>query len=229
MFGDINKFWDRYHEIIWDGLFTTLQVAALSIILGMLGGFVIGYFRSLRVSRKDKLPMIILKKGIKYIFDFYLAVFRYTPFIAQAFFFYYVFFADSTNAIMVGTIILSMNVAAFMAKIFEGGLTSVDGGQYQAGRSLGMGHTRTFLVVILPQALRNMIPAMSNEFVNTIKATSILSVIAVADLMHEIKTGTSNSYDFAAGYTIAILMYFAICFAFSMILWGFAKWMDRKW
>ena len=229
MFGDIGKFWDRYHASIWDGLKTTLLVALISIVFGLIGGMLIGYLRSLKIQRKDHQLLKWSKKGVKYLFDIYIAIFRYTPFIAQAFFFYYVFFVASTNALLIGSIILSMNVSAFMAVIFEGGIKSIDVGQYQAGRSLGLSHTRTFVVIILPQAFRNMVPAMSNEFVNTIKATSILSVIAVGDLMYEIKSGASNSYDFAAGYTIAFMMYFAICFIFVMALRLLARWINRMW
>lgn len=144
---------------------------------------IIGFLRHVHVARKDNKAVIGAKYGIKYLLDGYLSIFRYTPFIAQAFFFYYVFFIKM-DKFMAGVIILSLNTAAYIAVIVEGGIKSVDNGQYLAGRSLGLSHKRTFFTIILPQAFRNMVPAMSNEFVNVIKATSVLSIIGVKDLLY---------------------------------------------
>lgn len=145
-------------------------------------GVILGFVRNVHITRKDNFATIFVKKGVKLICDCYLAFFRYTPFIAQAFFFYFVFFV-ALDSFTAGIIVLTLNTSAYVAVVVEGGINSVDAGQYQAGRSLGLSHARTFITVILPQAFRNIVPSLSNQFVDVIKATSVLSVIGVKDLL----------------------------------------------
>lgn len=226
MFGDIGSYWEKYSEWIWDGVITTMEISLLSILLGLIIGLIIGFARNVHITRKDNKVLIILKKGLKLFLDGYIAFFRYTPFIAQAFFIHYVFFVHLDLFIM-GTLALSFNTGAYIAMIVEGGIMSIDSGQYNAGRSLGLSHMRTYMTIVLPQAFKNMIPSLSNEFVNVIKATSVLSIIGIKDLLYWIDKGNGSSWDYAAGYTISIVIYFFICLSF-MLIFKLVNWLLER-
>jgi len=132
------------------------------------------------------------------------------------------------KSFIVGTIIISLNVGAYFSKAFEGGIKAVDQKQYRAGRSLGLSHPKVFFKIIVPQAFKNVLPQASNEFVNTIKATSVLSLIGVQDLIAKINDGTAASFDPAAGYFIAMVIYFMICLVATLMLKGIGYLVTRK-
>lgn len=217
MFKDIGSYWNKYGDFLMDGIIITLEISLLSILIGLIMGFLIGFARNIHITRKDNVFTKSIKIGIKYILDGYISFFRYTPFIAQAFFFHYVFFTK-LNLFVLSTVAMSLNTSTYIAIIMQGGIQSVDNGQYQAGRSLGLSHIRTYSTIIMPQAFRNMVPALSNEFVNVIKATSVLSIMGVHDLFYWIDKYNGTTGDAAIGYTISLIIYFVICLAFMMLL-----------
>lgn len=227
MFNGIGEYWSKYDEFIWKGIYTTLEISLFSILIGLILGFSIGFARNVHITRKDNVFIKFIKKGIKYVLDGYIAFFRYTPFVAQAFFFHYVFFVQM-DLFILSTVALGLNTAAYIAVIMQGGIHSVDSGQYQAGRSLGLSHIRTYSTIVMPQAFRNMVPALSNEFINVIKATSVLSIIGLHDFLYWIDKFGGSTGDAAVGYTISILVYFVICFLFMMALKLFNYLLERR-
>lgn len=227
MFKGVSEFWGDYGSSVMDGVVNTLLLSIICILLGSIIGFSIGFARNIHFTRKDNFFTKSIKYAFKFIWDAYIAFFRYTPFIAQAFFFSFVIF-KSMDAFPVGIIVLSINTSAYIAIIVEGGISSVDKGQYQAGRSLGLSHFKTYTKIIMPQAFKNMVGALSNEYVNVIKGTSILSTIEIKDLMFEIKKGSGSSFQYAAGYGLSLIIYFFICFAFVLLLKLFNYLLERR-
>ena len=230
MFDGLGKFWKNYHSQFLEGVGTTIYISIMGILIGFLFGLIIGYLRNVHISRKDNKLTIVIKRSIKYILDGYISFFRFTPFIAQLFFAWFgLFLASGVSRVTIAIVVLALNTAAFHAKVIEGGIGSINEGQYLAGRSLGMSHRRTFISIIMPQAFKNMISGFSNEWVNVIKATSVLTVIGISDLMDKIKKGANSLAEYSGPYFLSLIAYFIICFIFMMVLKGFKHFLERRW
>lgn len=188
------------------GIKMTVMVSVLAILIGVFIGFVTCLFR---ISKN-----IVLKA----ISGVYVWIIRGTPMIVQAFIVYFGmpqliqkfipgFKIDSYTA---GLITLSLNAGAYLSEVFRGGLMAIPKGQTEAARSLGLSKTKTMIKVILPQAVKISIPSMVNQFIITIKDSSILSVIGLADLVNRAKVYVGSSYQFFATYIIVALYYLVI-------------------
>ena len=162
-----------------DGFLNTVQVAVLGLLIGILIGSVIGV---IRVAPKYKLIYRILDK----ICSVYVAIFRGTPIVVQLLLAYYVilptFKIVGVGSLAVGITVFGMNSGAYVSEIMRGGLNSVDRGQMEAGRAVGLSYATTMIKIIIPQAIKNILPTLGNEFITLIKETSVLSFIAVNDL-----------------------------------------------
>ena len=162
-----------------DGFLNTVQVAVLGLLIGILIGSVIAV---IRVAPKYKLIYRILDK----ICSIYVAIFRGTPIVVQLLLAYYVilptFKIVGVGSLAVGIAVFGMNSGAYVSEIMRGGLNSVDRGQMEAGRAVGLSYATTMVRIIIPQAIKNILPTLGNEFITLIKETSVLSFIAVNDL-----------------------------------------------
>jgi putative lysine transport system permease protein len=197
----------------------TLRISMIGTIIGFIIGLIIGVIRTIPL-RERGVKRIILKI-INGLLSFYIEFFRGTPMIVQAMVIYYgsaQAFGIDMNRSFAAIFIVSINTGAYMAEIVRGGILSVDSGQYEAASAIGMNHIQTMINVILPQAIRNILPATGNEFVINIKDTSVLNVIGVTELYFQTKSIAGNSFTFFEPFSIACVIYFIMTFTVTRIL-----------
>lgn len=172
-------------KFITTGLKNTLIITFLSLILGVLLGVIVAIIRSSydkthqEMRRGFKKTLFAALNGICKI---YLTVIRGTPVVVQLMIMYYIIFASSRNSLMVATLAFGINSGAYVAEIVRSGIMSIDEGQFEAGRSLGFDYKRTMLYIIIPQAFKNVLPALANEFIVLLKETSVAGYVTIRDL-----------------------------------------------
>ena len=178
---------DRYLYLL-RGLGNTLLIAALAVILGIVLGFLVAIIR----STHDKPGGLNI---LNFICKVYLTIWRGTRTMVQLLIMYYIILVALDNKILVAVIAFGLNSAAYVAEIVRSGIMSVDEGQFEAGRSLGLNYTQTMRLIILPQAFKNVLPALANEFITLLKETSISGYIAIPDLTKGGDIIRSQTYD----------------------------------
>jgi len=187
---------DRW-RYLWDGLGATLKVTFFALIVGVIIGIIVAIIRS--THDKNIKDMKGISKGILMILNLiskvYLTVIRGTPVVVQLMIMYYVVMVSSTNKILVATIAFGMNSGAYVAEIFRSGIMSIDQGQFEAGRSLGFNFVQTMQYIIIPQAFKNVLPALANEFIVLLKETSVSGYVALHDLTKGGDIIRSRTYD----------------------------------
>ncbi|MCI6768163.1 amino acid ABC transporter permease [Porcincola intestinalis] len=196
------------------GLRMTLLISLFAVILGILIGILIAVTRV--SSRHTKSPVVKLLNKLAVL---YVTVIRGTPMIVQILIIYnLIFTSPNTNPVIVGAVCCGINSGAYVAEIIRAGIESIPIGQMEAGRSLGMPYRMTMTTIILPQAIRNILPALGNEFISLIKETSVISIIAVNDLTKMAGYVGSRTWDVIPPYVIAALFYLAMTLGLSKIL-----------
>lgn len=179
---------DRWKYIV-DGLGVTLQVTFFAVLMGIALGFLIAIVR----STHDKTGKLKLLNAVCQI---YLTVIRGTPVVVQLLIIYFVIFGSvDVNKVFVAVLAFGINSAAYVAEIFRSGIMSIDKGQFEAGRSLGFNYAQTMIYIIMPQAFKNVLPALGNEFIVLLKETSISGYIALQDLTKGGDIIRSRTYD----------------------------------
>lgn len=177
---------DRWQSLL-KGLGATLQITFFALLMGLLIGIVVAAVR----STYDKNKETMAKKGgfswavmrfVNGVCNLYLTVVRGTPVVVQLMIFYFVIFESSRNGIMIAIIAFGVNSGAYVAEIFRSGIVSVDNGQFEAGRSLGFSYVQTMIYIIIPQAFKNVLPTLCNEFIVLLKETSVAGYVGVVDL-----------------------------------------------
>ncbi len=172
-------------KMLWDGLQNTLLIALLACLMGIVIGVVVAVVRTTwdntgRGMRKG------LGRTLLAFFNrvciIYTTIIRGTPVVIQLLIMYYVIFASSSNGLMVATLAFGLNSGAYVSEIFRSGIMSVEKGQMEAGRSLGLNYLKTMWLIIAPQVLKNVLPTLANEFIVLLKETSVAGYVAVADL-----------------------------------------------
>ena len=174
---------DRWRYLT-SGLGNTLRITFFAVLLGICIGIIIAIIRSSYDKNRDELrglPRVLLSIG-NAICHVYLAVIRGTPVVVQLMIIYYIIFSTSRNGVGVATLAFGINSGAYVAEIFRSGIMSIDNGQFEAGRALGFNYTQTMRHIILPQAFKNVLPALANEFIVLLKETSIAGYVTVRDL-----------------------------------------------
>ena len=199
------------------GLGTTLLIAVISLFFAVLIGIGVGYINF--VPTKKKNFNFYLIKTLQWIGKEYIDLIRGTPLLVQAIFFYFGVVPIINKAFLngqqmspeiAGVIIISLNAGAFLAEIFRGGIQAIDTGQMEAARSLGLSFGKAMRKVILPQAIKNMIPAILNQFITSLKDTSLLMVIGVADLMGKGQIAFKTNYKTFETMLIIALIYYLV-------------------
>ena len=175
---------DRWKYIV-QGLGNTLKIALVAVIIGIVLGTIVAIIR----STYDKNAAVMRKGFGRSMLSFfnkicrvYLTVIRGTPVVIQLMIMYYVIFASSRNGVLIATMAFGINSGAYVAEIIRGGIMSIDNGQFEAGRSLGFNYIQTMYYIVIPQALKNVLPALANEFIVLLKETSVSGYVAVRDL-----------------------------------------------
>lgn len=175
---------DRWRYLL-DGLGVTLQITFFAVILGIVIGVVIAIVRSTYDKNADEMRPGLAKVALSILNFFaklYLTVIRGTPVVVQLMIMYYIIFASSTNKILVAVLAFGINSGAYVAEIVRSGIMSIDVGQFEAGRSLGFNYVQTMWFIIIPQAFKNILPALANEFIVLLKETSVAGYVALQDL-----------------------------------------------
>lgn len=204
----VNFIDDNRWRYITDGLSTTFTVTFFAVILGVVLGFLIALIRSTVDKNGSKSPVL---KILDAICKIYLTVIRGTPAMIQLLIMYYVVFASpNVSKQFVAILSFGINSAAYVAEIFRSGIMSIDNGQFEAGRSLGFSYPQTMIYIIAPQAFKNVLPALANEFITLLKETSICGYIALTDITHGANTIRSQTYEPLMPLLAAALIYLVI-------------------
>ena len=211
----------HYSASFLRGAGSTLLIALVGTFVGCLIGFAVGIVQTIPVSKQDSIIKRALLFIVKLILNIYVEVFRGTPMIVQAMFIY--FGAMQYLGITMGMwfaafFIVSINTGAYMAETVRGGILSVDEGQTEAAKAIGMTHVQTMMNVILPQALRNIMPQIGNNLIINIKDTCVLSIIGIVELFYTTKGVAGAYYTYFESFTIAMVMYFILTFVCSRLL-----------
>ena len=220
-FGRIIFLIQKYGMSLLKGAGTTILIALVGTIIGCLIGFVVGIIQTIPVSKRDNIFKRIFLKILKLIMDIYVDVFRGTPMMVQAMFIYYgsaVLFGLNMDMWFAAYFIVSINTGAYMAETVRGGILSINEGQTEGAKAIGMNHFQTMLYVILPQALRNIMPQIGNNLIINIKDTCVLSVIGTVELFFATKSVAGTYYTYFEAYSITMVMYLFMTVTFSKLL-----------
>ena len=211
---------NKYPEFL-RGAGVTLLISITGTVIGFLIGLLIGVVRTIPERHTDSKIKNFFLKLVKFILQIYIEIFRGTPMIVQAMVIYYGVASMlhlTMNIIVAGIFIVSINTGAYMAEIVRGGIESIDRGQFEAAHTIGITHGKTMLHIILPQAIRNILPAIGNEFVINIKDTSVLSVISVTELFFTSRSIAGTYMAYFQTMFITCVIYFILTFTVTRIL-----------
>ncbi len=217
----IVKCWSKYHTSYLTGARNTLIISLVGTLIGCIIGFAVGIVQTIPVNQNDRLPKRILLKIVNLILHAYVELFRGTPMIVQSVFIYYgarIVFSLAMDMWTAAFFIVSINTGAYMAETVRGGILSVDSGQTEGAKAIGMTHFQTMLQVILPQAFRNIVPQIGNNFIINIKDTSVLSVISITDLFFVHKSVVGALYLYFESATIIMVIYLMMTLVASRLL-----------
>ncbi len=206
---------------VLDGIKITLITAICALIIGVVIGTIIAFVQIIKSNN-------IGIRALKAVFNVYVAFFRGTPIVVQLLFIYFVVFPLMGLGTMmpeiVGIIIFGLNSGAYVSEIMRGGILSVDVGQTEAGRALGLSAVMTMVRIVFPQAIKNVIPTIANEFVSLLKETSVLSFIGVVDLTQAFKEIAGANYEYTVPYLVLALSYLVLV----LIATGLVKILERR-
>ena len=223
----IAKIFSEYWRSFLRGTGNTLLMAIIGTIAGFIIGLVIAIIRTVPVKENAGGFKKVFLKIVNTILSVYVEVIRGTPMMVQALIIHYSLFVPLGMKPMASAIIIiSVNTGAYMAEIVRGGIISVDKGQFEGAHAIGMSHFKTMFYVVLPQAIRNIMPSIGNEFVVNIKDSSVLSVISITELMFAAKQAGGAYAQFVPSYVMCAVIYFILTFTVTRILRLLEKKMD---
>ena len=218
-FGQVTKILKDNWPQFLRGAGLTLIISITGTIAGLIIGLLIGVYRTAPTAKNKALALLQTLFG--WFLNVYIEIFRGTPMIVQSMVIYYgtaQAFGVSIDRTIAAIFIVSINTGAYMSEIVRGGIFAVDKGQFEAATALGMTHNQTMRKVVLPQVVRNILPATGNEFVINIKDTSVLNVISVVELYFSGNTIATQTYQYFQTFTIIAVIYFVLTFTVTRIL-----------
>ena len=212
---------DRWLQYL-NGVKTTLLVTALALILGIVLGVLVAMLRTAHDQQRPghRNPILAV---LNLICKIYVTVIRGTPMMVQLLIMGFVIFASSRNFTMIGTLTLGINSGAYVSEIVRSGLMSVDPGQMEAGRSLGLNYMTTMVVIIIPQAIRAVLPALGNEFIVLLKDTSLITVIGGKELLYAAQGIMNRTYEPMFPLLGDALIYLVLVMLFTRLLAKFER------
>lgn len=230
LFSDISSLLQRYGSAYLSGMESTLILALVATVIGCLIGFLCGILQTIPCTKTDHPVKRFFLGLIRVIIRMYVEIFRGTPMVLQAVFVYYGLPYFSNNALRFDNIwvaaifVVSINTGAYMAESVRGGIISIDPGQTEGAKAIGMNHVQTMLNVILPQALRNILPQIGNNFIINVKDTSVMFIISFTEFFafHRYITGVNNMYFPSAA--IEMIGYLTMTLVASFLL----RWVERR-
>ena len=212
---------DRWLQYL-KGVGTTLYVTAMALVLGIILGVIVAVVRTAHDQQRPghKNPVLGL---INFILRIYVTVIRGTPMMVQLLIMGFVIFASSKNFALVGALTLGINSGAYVSEIIRGGLMAVDQGQAEAGRSLGLGYGDTMRFIVIPQAIKAILPALGNEFIVLLKDTSLISVIGGKELLYAARGVVSRTYEAMYPFLGTAVIYLVLVIIFTWLLGIFER------
>ena len=205
--------WKTYLE----GVGTTLIVTAMALIIGVILGVVVAMIRTAHDQQRPGRPKNPLLRLVNAICKVYVTIIRGTPMMVQMLIMGMVIFASSRNFTMVGALTLGINSGAYVAEIIRGGLMSLDVGQSEAGRSLGLGYIDTMRFIVVPQAFKAILPSLGNEFIILLKDTSLISIIGGQEMVYFARNIVNNTFDAMYPLVGAAVIYLALVMVFTWL------------
>lgn len=202
-----------YVKVI-EGLQNTLLIAVSGLIIGIIIGTLIATVRVL--PKYKRLPRVL-----NAICSFYVALFRGTPMVVQLLVFYYVMLpllGVHMTGVQVAIAVFGLNSGAYISEIMRSGIQSVDAGQMEAGRAVGLSFSVSMVKIVIPQAVKNILPTLGNEFISLIKETSVVSFVGAADLYVAFNYIGSNSYEFMVPYLVMAFIYIMLVLIISLLV-----------
>ena len=227
---DIVKLWSKYGGPYLTGMRNTLVLALVATAIGCVIGFICGILNTIPCSDRDPMPKRVLLKIVRIIVRVYVEVFRGTPMVLQAVFLYYglPYFTNNTmkftNIWVAAILVVSINTGAYMAESVRGGIISIDPGQTEGAKAIGMTHFQTMVNVIMPQALRNIMPQIGNNFIINVKDTSVMFIIGFPDFFSSHRAAVGASYLYFPSATVEMAGYLCMTLAASFLL----RWLEKK-
>lgn len=227
--GNFGNKWNKFIEIfveqngyvkVLEGLQNTLLIAITGLVVGIVIGTLIATVRV--IPKYKRLPRIL--NGIC---SFYVGLFRGTPIVVQLLVFYYVLLpllGIRISGVQVSMLVFGLNSGAYISEIMRSGIQSVDPGQLEAGRAVGLSFATSMIDIVIPQAVKNILPTLGNEFISLIKETSVVSFVGAADLYVAFSFIGSNSYEFMVPYLVMAAIYIVLVVVISMMI----KLMERS-
>ena len=219
--GNFSAKWDQFMEVFIDqngyekvleGLRNTVIIAVLGLLIGILIGVIIATVRV--VPKYNWIP-----RALNGVCSVYVGFFRGTPVVVQLLLFYYVLLpilGQHMTGVQVSVVVFGLNSGAYISEMVRGGILSVDSGQMEAGRAVGLGFATTMRKIVIPQAIKNILPTLGNEFIALIKETSVVSFVGAADLYVAFNYIGSNSYEFMVPYLVMALIYIVLVMLISL-------------
>ena len=202
------------YKTVLEGLQNTLTIAILGLLIGILIGIIIA---AVRVMPKYK----TLPRVLDGICTFYVGFFRGTPIVVQLLLFYYVLLplmGVKMTSVAVSIVVFGLNSGAYISEMMRAGILSVDPGQMEGGRAMGLSFPATMMKIIIPQAIKNILPTLGNEFIALIKETSVVSFVGATDLYVAFNYMGSNSYEFMVPYLAMAVIYIILVYGISLLI-----------
>lgn len=197
--------------LFWYGIKITLLLAVCGTLIGLFIGLLLGGVRAVRIEQRDRGVVNVFKRILHGFVGFYVWIFRGTPMMVQALIIYHGLRpVCNWSPVTAGIVIISVNTGAYMAEIIRAGIQSIDPGQNEAARSLGMTATQTMMSIILPQAIRNSFPSIGNEFIVNIKDSSMLNVIGVIELYFQTSSVAGSLMLYVPTFMVTALIYLVL-------------------
>ena len=221
--GDIGTKIDKFIEIfinnrgyvkVLEGLKNTLIIAVIGLVIGVVIGTLIAMVRV--IPKYKRLPRVL-----DAICRFYVGLFRGTPMVVQLLVFYYVLLpiiGVKITGVQVAMVVFGLNSGAYISEIMRSGIQSVDPGQMEAGRAVGLSFATSMTKIVIPQAVKNILPTLGNEFISLVKETSVVSFVGAADLYVAFNYIGSNSYEFMVPYLVMALIYIALVLIITLLV-----------
>ena len=227
--GNFGNKWNKFLEIFFEqngyvkvleGLQNTILIAVVGLLIGIVIGTLIATVRV--IPKYNRLPRVL--NGIC---SFYVGLFRGTPIVVQLLVFYYVLLpiiGIKMGGVQVAMLVFGLNSGAYISEIMRSGIQSVDPGQLEAGRAVGLSFATTMIDIVIPQAVKNILPTLGNEFISLIKETSVVSFVGAADLYVAFSYIGSNSYEFMVPYLVMAAIYVVLVMVIALLV----KLMERS-
>ncbi len=214
-----NLFWDSLQSPVFTdkillGVKNTFLIALIGFVIGFVLGSILAIFKLLPQNKR-------IFRVLSKLADIYIAIFRGTPIVVQllvAYYFILPLFNIAADGLAVSEIVFGLNSAAYVAEIMRGGILSVDKGQTEAGRSVGLSYLQTMFRIVLPQAIKNILPTLGNELITLIKETSVVSFVGATDLFTAFSFIASKNYEYMIPYLMMAVIYIIVIVILTIII-----------